>query len=109
MGLCTGVESLVTSPEELPFVKARVIWRLIIAFLILVPVVGRLSDYREGAGHDDLFIEVVWRVVWVSYNLLQVAIVALLLLAIYRYIKLRASGYEKDRPKPENDLRESDR
>lgn len=81
-----------SSPEEAPFVNARVIWRCIIAFLILVPVVGRLSDYREGAGHNDLFIAVVWRVVWISFNLLQVAIVVLLLLAIYRAVKLRASG-----------------
>jgi hypothetical protein len=97
-----------TSPGQVPFVNARVIWRLIIAFLILVPLIGRFSDYREGAGHDSLFIQVVWRVVWVSYNLLQVAIVALLLLAIYRYVKLRSSGYGQDSPKPENDLHQKD-
>jgi hypothetical protein len=95
------------SPGELPFVNARVIWRLIIAFLILVPAVGRLSDYREG--HGSLFIDVVWRVVWISYNLLQVAIVVLLLLAIYRYAKLRQSGHEQNGPEPGKDLRRDDR
>jgi hypothetical protein len=96
-----------TSPEELPFVNARVIWRLIVAFLILVPVVGRFSDYREGAGHGKLLIEVVWRLVWISYNLLQVAIVALLLLAIYRYAKLRPLGDAQNSPEREMDRRNS--
>lgn len=103
------LQARLTSAEEVPFVNARVIGRLIIAFLILVPIVGKFADYREGAGHGKLVVEVAWRVVWIPYNLLQVAIVALLVLAAYRYVRSRKPSYGQVIPNQADDRRPNKR
>lgn len=85
------VSARLVSRKPLPLLEAKVMWSLVIAFIVLVPVVGELRQVHEG---DDgtLILDVLWRIVWVSFNLFQVALVGLLAAAAYRLWKTRSDS-----------------
>ena len=64
------------------FVNGETICGLAIILFIAIPLMGRFTAYREDS--DSLFVDVLWRVAWIPFNLLPIAIVALLGLLVYR-------------------------
>jgi hypothetical protein len=60
------------------------LWRLIVAFLLLLPVVGWLSSSRDNSNSG--IIDSMWQAGSISLNLLQIAIVVLLVVVVIRYL-----------------------
>lgn len=71
------------------------IWRLIVAFLLLLPVVGWLSSSR-GSSNSGI-IDAMWQVGSVSLKLLQIAIVVLLVVVLIRYLSSRPGSKQPKR------------
>jgi hypothetical protein len=71
--------------EALPNVSGRMIGLLILVFFLSVPLIGVFADFREGNGDGPLIVQVIWRILWVAFNILQILIVSLLIVAAYNH------------------------
>jgi hypothetical protein len=72
--------------------RGKLIVVLAISVAIILPLVGILSDYHHGDGRDSLVIDIVWRVVWISTICLQLALVVLVVQAVWRWVTKHSPG-----------------
>jgi hypothetical protein len=61
------------------------IWRLGVACVLLLILVGVTYDWQQGSGHDSLIINVIASVTWTCYAFLQLAFIAISLIALVRH------------------------
>lgn len=80
-----ALSARITGRNDLPIPNRVLVWRLVLTYLIMIPIVDRL----EGLSDGDLLGAVVWHVVWSCFNLLQLSIALLLLLSVIRYFDKR--------------------
>lgn len=73
-------------------VNRRVILRLAICVLLLALVDGAVSAWYHGSGGDSVVAAVSWRVAWIAFSLTQLALIALLAVAAYGYLRARWRG-----------------
>lgn len=83
MGTSTGDSQLHARPISL----GKWIGILVLAVVILVPLVGVLYDFHHGSGSDSLLVDITWRVVWIGYTIVRLALIVLLVMAAYRLVK----------------------
>jgi hypothetical protein len=94
LGIYSSIEATLVSgranllnERHLKFVNGETIGGLAIVLFIAIPLMGRFTAYREDA--DSFLIDLVWRALWIPFNLLPVAIITLLGLLAYRRWKVR--------------------
>lgn len=58
-----------------------------LAFIVLgmFLLVGLVNEWHNGVGHDSVLVDIIWRVTWISYQILKVLLVGLVVLYVYRY------------------------
>lgn len=67
---------------------------LAVCVVLLVPVVGAVYQLHHGSGRGSVFVDVLWRVVWIGSSLARVALIALLAMAAYNYVTKRRQRLE---------------
>jgi hypothetical protein len=70
----------------------KLIGLLVICVVILVPLDNALHNFHQGSGSGSVIVDVLWRVVSVGDGLAQLALIALLVMAAYRYVTRRYGG-----------------
>jgi len=61
---------------------------LLVAMLVFV--VGAVAEWHDGAGQGSIFVDIVWRVSWVGFQMLKTVLIVLLVIWGYRrFTKLR--------------------
>lgn len=59
---------------------------LAIGVFILIPLVGVLYRFHHGSGSGSIAVDVLWRVVWIVYTLVRLALIVLVVIAGYNYL-----------------------
>jgi hypothetical protein len=71
---------------EVPGVLRKYVFYSVVSFLLLAPAVGVLYELHVGAAKGNVALDIVWFFVWISYNLLRIAVVCLLIVAVHRWL-----------------------
>jgi hypothetical protein len=66
--------------------RGKLIVLLVVCVLILDPLVGMLYDFHHGSRRGSVIVDVLWRVVWIGYTFVRLALIVLLAMAAYRYL-----------------------
>jgi hypothetical protein len=77
----------VTRDESLPLVNGKLIWRLLGAVVLLLPLEGYLSGRRQDEGHSGSFIDVLYRMVSIFSGILELVLLVLVTVAACRYVR----------------------
>jgi hypothetical protein len=70
-------------------IRGKYIILLIIGLLIAAPLVGALDNFHHGSARGNVLIDILWRVVWISFSLAQLAAIILIVIAGARFISNR--------------------
>jgi hypothetical protein len=65
--------------------RGKVLLVLALCIAVLYPLVGALSNFHEGSAHGSVIVDVLWRVVWIGFSLLELALILLLIATVSRY------------------------
>lgn len=52
---------------------------------VMFLIVGAVRLWHRGAGRGVVLVDVLWRVVWIGYSLVLIALVGLIAIAIYNH------------------------
>lgn len=70
-------------------IRGKYIILLIIGLLIAAPLVGALDNFHHGSARGSVFIDILWRVVWIVFSLAQLAAIVLVVIAGSRFLSKR--------------------
>jgi hypothetical protein len=79
------------APSVDRFVRGKYILFLVIGLLIAAPLVGVLDNFHHGSARGNIPIDILWRVVWISFSLAQLAALILIVVAGTRFLSNRGS------------------
>lgn len=80
------------APSVDRFIRGKYILFLVIGLLIAAPLVGVLDKYHHGSAQGNVLIDILWRVVWISFSLAQLAALILIVVAGARFLSSRGSA-----------------
>jgi hypothetical protein len=63
----------------------RLIGLIVVSLIVLYPLVGVVYNFQHGSGRGSVLVDILWHVVWLCYAVAQVALVIVVILAVYRY------------------------
>jgi hypothetical protein len=69
--------------------RSLVLW-LVACVACLFVLVGAIYKWHTASGHDSAIVDALWRVVWIGYTFAKVTLIALLLIAAFRYFSKRS-------------------
>jgi hypothetical protein len=64
---------------------------LVFAVVILFLLVGAVNRWRHGDGEGSVAVDIIWRVVWITYTICQVWLIFVVVTLLYRW-RQRAKG-----------------
>jgi len=67
-----------------PIANGWLIFYFSLIFAVLIFVVGGVREWHHGSGEGSFFVDVVWRVTWIIFSVLEVALIVLLAIWGYR-------------------------
>jgi hypothetical protein len=76
MGAAVEDEAAAKSPSRRRLVVLLVVW-----VLVFLPLVGALDKLHNGAARGNEIVDVLWHVLWIVWNLVLLALIALLVIA----------------------------
>lgn len=79
------------------YVDVYVLLKLLIVFILSVPVIRRFTDYYE-AGNRGIVLNIAWRCSWVLYNLVELALIAAVAICLLKYSRLKWREHNSSNP-----------
>lgn len=81
--------------SDAPIANGWLIFYLFLVVAMLVFVVGAIAEWHDGAGKGSVYVDALWRVTWVTFQILKTALIVLLVIWGYRRF-IRKEGEESD-------------
>ncbi len=68
----------------------QAVW-LLLAVVALFLLVGAVHRWHHGGGENSVAVDIVWRVVWITYQVFKVWLIVVVVMIIYRWSQ-RSAG-----------------
>jgi hypothetical protein len=72
--------------------RGKLILTLALSVVVLYPLVGALSNFHDGSARGSIIVDVLWRVVWIGFTFLRLALIILLVAAASHYASKVTQG-----------------
>lgn len=72
-----------------PSINGRNTVLLAIAVGALFLLVGLTAEWRDGSGADSTAVAIIWRIVWITYQILKVTLIVFIVVLIQRHLEKR--------------------
>jgi len=67
-----------------PIANGWLIFYLALLVAVLVFVVGAVAEWHDGAGQGSIYVDVLWRVTWITFTVLKTTLIVLVVIWGYR-------------------------
>jgi hypothetical protein len=58
---------------------------LLFAVVLLFLLMGAVTRWHHGAGQDSVAVDIIWRVVWITYQVFKVWLIVVAVMLLYRW------------------------
>ncbi len=93
LGTATGkvreIAASAARDPNAPIANGWLIFYLALLVAVLVFVVGAIAEWHDGAGQGSVYVDALWRVTWVTFQILKTALIVLLVIWGYRWFNRR--------------------
>lgn len=69
---------------DAPIANGWLIFYFALLVAVLIPVVGGIAEWHDGSGNGNAIVDVVWRVAWITFQILKTTLIVLLVIWGYR-------------------------